>query len=249
MTPLDGPHTAADDMPLFTPAAAPCTAGRRNRRNGLRDRFLRAGRYAVDDAELLQLLLSASHSAADAQSLAKTLLDTFGSPGRVLAAGTDRLRAIDGLGEAGVCAIKTAEALGIRLARGELPKRLDPALHNYDKAVEYCRTLTGHRPIEEFHVLFLDTANRLIRGECHQTGTINHAPAYPREICRRALELHSTAVLLSHNHPSGNVFPSNSDIEMTGRIQKALKTIDVTLHDHLIVTAHDALSFKARGLL
>ena len=156
---------------------------------------------------------------------------------------------IDGLGEAGVCAIKAAEALGIRLARGELPKRLDPALHNYDKAVEYCRTLTGHRPIEEFHVLFLDTANRLIRGECHQTGTINHAPAYPREICRRALELHSTAVLLSHNHPSGNVFPSNSDIEMTGRIQKALKTIDVTLHDHLIVTAHDALSFKARGLL
>ena len=249
MTPLDGPHTAADDMPLFTPAAAPCTAGGRNRRNSLRDRFLRAGRYAVDDAELLQLLLSASHSAADAQSLAKTLLDTFGSPGRVLAAGTDRLRAIDGLAEAGVCAIKTAEALGIRLARGELPKQLDPALHNYDKAVEYCRTLTGHRPIEEFHVLFLDTANRLIRGECHQTGTINHAPAYPREICRRALELHSTAVLLSHNHPSGNVFPSNSDIEMTGRIQKALKTIDVTLHDHLIVTAHDALSFKARGLL
>ena len=98
-------------------------------------------------------------------------------------------------------------------------------------------------------MLFLDTANRLIRSECHQTGTINHAPAYPREICRRALELHSTAVLLSHNHPSGNVFPSNSDIEMTGRIQKALKTIDVTLHDHLIVTAHDALSFKARGLL
>ena len=147
MTPLDGPHTADDDMPLFTPAAAPCTAGRRNRRNGLRDRFLRAGRYAVDDAELLQLLLSASHSAADAQSLAGTLLDTFGSPGRVLAAGTDRLRAIDGLGEAGVCAIKTAEALGIRLARGELPKQLNPALHNYDKAVEYCRTLTGHRPI------------------------------------------------------------------------------------------------------
>ena len=249
MTPLDGPHTAADDMPLFTPAAAPCTAGGRNRRNSLRDRFLRAGRYAVDDAELLQLLLSASHSAADAQSLAKTLLDTFGSPGRVLAAGTDRLRAIDGLAEAGVCAIKTAEALGIRLARGELPKQLDPALHNYDKAVEYCRTLTGHRPIEEFHVLFLDTANRLIRSECHQTGTINHAPACPREICRRALELHSTAVLLSHNHPPGNVFPSNSDIEMTGRIQKALKTIGVTLHDHLIVTAHDALSFKARGLL
>ena len=249
MTPLDGPHTAAADMPLFTPAAAPCTAGGRNRRNGLRDRFLRAGRYAVDDAELLQLLLSASHSAAAAQSLAKTLLETFGSPGRVLAAATDRLRAIDGLAEAGVCAIKTAEALGIRLARGELPKQLDPALHNYDKAVEYCRTLTGHRPIEEFHVLFLDTANRLIRSECHQTGTINHAPAYPREICRRALELHSTAVLLSHNHPSGNVFPSNSDIEMTGRIQKALKTIDVTLHDHLIVTAHDALSFKARGLL
>ena len=108
MTPLDGPHTAADDMPLFTPAAAPCTAGGRNRRNGLRDRFLRAGRYAVDDAELLQLLLSASHSAAAAQSLAKTLLDTFGSPGRVLAAGTDRLRAIDGLAEAGVCAIKPA---------------------------------------------------------------------------------------------------------------------------------------------
>ena len=122
MTPLDGPHTAADDMPLFTPAAAPCTAGGRNRRNGLRDRFLRAGRYAVDDAELLQLLLSASHSAADAQSLAGTLLETFGSPGRVLAAATDRLRAIDGLAEAGVCAIKTAEALGIRLARGELPK-------------------------------------------------------------------------------------------------------------------------------
>ena len=244
------PTPPTTTCPCSLPAAAPCTAGGRNRRNGLRDRFLRAGRYAVDDAELLQLLLSASHSAADAQSLAKTLLDTFGSPGRVLAAGTDRLRAIDGLGEAGVCAIKTAEALGIRLARGELPKQLNPALHNYDKAVEYCRTLTGHRPIEEFHVLFLDTANRLIRSE--------NATRPARSTMRRPIPARSAAVpwnCIPRPYFSRtttrrvNVFPSNSDIEMTGRIQKALKTIDVTLHDHLIVTAHDALSFRARGLL
>ncbi len=217
--------------------------------NGLRARFLRAGREAVDDRELLQLLLAESHSAAEAERLAGVLLDTFGSPARVLAARTDTLRTVAGLAEAGIAAVKTAEALGVAMARAAQPETFHPQLATYDKIVDYCRTLAAHRDVEEFHALYLDTKNRLIRDELLQTGTVNHTPVYPRQVCVRALEVRATAVLVLHNHPSNDPTPSRADVEMTNRLRDALKTIDVDLHDHIVVAPGDAFSFRQKGLL
>ena len=215
----------------------------------LRARFLRTGREAVDDRELLQLLLAGSHSAAEAERLATVLLDTFGTPSRVLAARTDTLRTVAGLGEAGIAAVKTAEALGIAMAKAALPETFHPQLATYDKVVEYCRALAAHRDIEEFRALYLDTKNRLLRDDLLQTGTVNHTPVYPRQVCVRALEVGATALVVVHPHPSGDPSPSRADVEMTNRLRDALKTIDVDLHDHIVVTPSAAFSFKQKGLL
>ena len=215
----------------------------------LRARFLRAGREAVDDRELLQLLLAGSHPAAEAGRLAGLLLETFGSPARVLAARTDTLRAVAGLGEAAVAAIKTAETLGIAMARAALPERFHPQLATYEKVVEYCRALAAHRDVEEFRALYLDIKNRLIRDELLQTGTVNHTPVYPRQVCVRALEVGASALVVVHPHPSGDPSPSRADVEITGRLRDALKTIDVDLHDHIVVTPGAAFSFREKGLL
>ena len=217
--------------------------------DNLRARLLRAGREAVDDRELLQLLLAGSHSAAEASQLATVLLDTFRSPARVLAARPDTLRAVAGLGEAGIAVVKTAEALGIAMARAALPERFHPQLATYEKVVEYCRSLTAHRDVEEFRALYLDTKNRLIRDELLQTGTVNHTPVYPRQVCVRALEVGASALVVLHAHPSGDSTPSRADVEMTARLRDALKTVDVDLHDHIVVTARDAFSFREKGLL
>ena len=203
----DTPAPGLRDVAPFPAPADPhpaCTG-----HDELRARLLRAGRGALDHCELLQLLLAGSHPAAEASRLATVLLDTFGSPARVLAARTDTLRTVAGLGEAGIAAVKTAEALGIAMARAALPEAFHPQLATYEKVVEYCRTLAAHRDVEEFRVLYLDTRNRLIRDDLLQTGTINHTPVYPRpavtqifQTLVRALEVGAAALLVLHNHPS-----------------------------------------------
>ena len=243
----DTPAPGLRDAAPFPAPAAQQPAGTAH--DELRARFLRAGREAVDDRELLQLLLAGSHSAAEASQLAIALLDAFGSPARVLAARPDTLRAVAGLGEAGIAAIKTAEALGIAMARAALPERFHPQLATYEKVVEYCRTLAAHRDVEVFHLLFLNTKNALICDEVHQTGTINHTPVYPRQVCVRALEVGATALVVAHQHPSGDPCPSRADVKMTNRLRDALKTIDVDLHDHIVVAPGDAFSFRTKGLL
>ena len=248
MSLADAPAAGLRDVTPFPATAAPPAAAD-TALDDLRARLLRAGREAVDDRELLRLLLSGSHAANDASDLAGVLLDTFGSPARVLAARTDTLRAVVGLGEAGIAAIKTAEALGIRMARAELPERFHPQLATYEKVIDYCRALAGHRGVEEFRVLYLDTKNRLVRDECLQTGTVNHTPVYPRQVCIRALEVGASALVVLHPHPSGDPTPSRADVEVTNRLRDALKTIDVDLHDHVIVTPTAAFSFKEKGLL
>ena len=177
------------------------------------------------------------------------LLETFGSPARVLAARTDTLRTVAGLNEAGIAAIKTAEALGIAMAKAALPESFHPQLATYEKVVEYCRTLAAHRDVEEFRALYLDTKNRLIRDELLQTGTVNHTPVYPRQVCVRALEVGASALVVVHPHPSGDPIPSKADVEMTACLRDALKTIDVDLHDHIVVAPGDAFSFRTKGLL
>ena len=177
------------------------------------------------------------------------MLDLFGAAPRVLAARPDRLRTVPGLSDDAIAALKAAEALGIRMARADVPGTVRPSLGSYDKVIEYCRTLAGHREVEEFHLLFLSRKNLLIADECHQKGSVCHTPAYPREVCVRALELQASALVAVHNHPSNCPEASRADIDMTRRIKDALKTIDVTLLDHLIVTPTGAFSFQARGLL
>ena len=202
-------------MPLFDAPAPPASVGQAARHHRLRTRFLHAGRDAVDDGDLLELLLSGCCLARDARALAGTLLDLFGTASRVLAARPERLRTVPGLSDAGVAIIKTAEALAIRLARADVPDQARPSFDNYRKVLDYCRTLAGHREVEEFHLLLLDRRNRLLRDELHQRGTVSHTPAYPREICIRCLEARATAILLLHNHPSGSLVPSQADIDMT----------------------------------
>ena len=249
------PDTAAGfhEMPLFDMPAGPAS----NRQTGdrpekvlrLQTRFLRAGREAVDDRDLLELLLSGRRSVDDAGALAGRLLEMFGTAPRVLAARADKLRTVPGLSEDAVAALKAAEALGIRMARAKVPDTVRPSLVSYDKVIEYCRTLAGHREVEQFHVLYLNRRNLLLADECHQRGTVSQTPVYPREICVRALEVQATAVIAIHNHPSSDPNPSSADIDMTQQIRDALKTIEVVLHDHIIVTPEDSVSFKDRGLL
>ena len=238
-----------DEMPLYDlpvgPASIRKTAGRRR----LLRRFLRDSGEAFDDRELLELLLSGSLSVDDAEALAGALLDMFGTAPRVLAARTDRLRRVPGLPEDAIAVLKAAEALGIRMARAEVPDTVRPSLGSYDKVIEYCRTLAGHREVEEFRVLYLNRKNVLIADECLQKGSVCHTPVYPREICIRCLELQASAIVAVHDHPSNDPEPSRADIDMTNRIRDALKTIEVTLLDHLIVTPTAAVSFQSRGLL
>ena len=249
MSPNDTPEAGFRDMPLIDAPAPPASVRHAAGRRRLQGRFLRAGREAVDDRDLLELLLSGRHAGGDTAALAASLLDIFGTAPRVLAARPDRLRTVPGLSEDGIAAIKTAEALGIRMARAAVPNEVRPSFDNYRKVLDYCRTLAGHREVEEFHLLLLDRRNRLVSDEVHQRGTVTHTPAYPREICIRCLETRATAILLLHNHPSGSLEPSRADIDMTRRIRDALKPIEVTVHDHVIVTAAGAFSFRDRGLL
>ena len=246
-----------DEMPLYdTPAAsapdrspgqAPVREAVSRRR--LRSRFLRAGRAAVDDRDLLELLLSGRSRTTDPAALAASLLESFGTAPRVLAAPPRRLRTVPGVPEDAIAALKAAEALGIRMARTGVPETVRPSLGSYDRVIEYCRTLAGHREVEEFHILYLDRKNALLADELHQNGTVDHTPVYPREVCVRALELRASAVIAVHNHPSHCPEPSRADIDMTGRIEKALKTVDIALLDHVIVTPAGSVSFRARGLL
>ena len=238
-----------DEMPLYDMPAAPASIRKAASRRRLRARFLRAGRQAVDDRDLLELLLSGRPSVDDAGVLARCLLDMFGTAPRALAARPDRLRSVPGLSEDAIAALKAAEALGIRMARAEVPQTVRPSLGSYDKVIEYCRTLAGHREVEEFHILYLNRKNVLITNECLQKGSVCHAPVYPREICVRALELQASAIVAVHDHPSGSPDPSRADIQMTNRIRDALKTIEVTLLDHVIVTPTGSFSFQTRGLL
>ena len=246
-----------DEMPLYDMPAAPApdrgpgqaSIRRATSRRRLQARFLRAGCEAVDDRDLLELLLSARHAADDAAALAGSLLDLFGTAPRALAARPDRLRRVPGLSENAIAALKTAEALGIRMARADVPGTVRPSFGSYDKVIEYCRTLAGHREIEELRILYLNRKNVLIADECLQKGSVCHTPVYPREICIRCLELQASAIVALHPHPSSDPEPSRADIDMTNRIRDALKTIEVTLLDHVIVTPTGSVSFQARGLL
>jgi DNA repair protein RadC len=187
--------------------APPHYLGHRER---LRDRFREAGTDALSDYELLELLLFRAQPRRDMKPIAKALLEKFGSFAEVISAPEKRLAEVDGIGEASITELKIVQAAASRLVRGQVKKR--PVLSSWSAVLDYCRTAQAFADREQFRVLFLDKRNQLIVDELQQVGTVDHTPVYPREVVKRALELSATAMILVHNHPSGDPTPSRADI-------------------------------------
>ena len=226
---------ATDDKPHYH--------GHRER---LRQRLIAAGADNLPDYELLEVILFVSNPRGDVKPLAKQLLDRFGGFAEVLSAEPETLAGA-GLGIAGIAALKSVREAALRLMRSELRQR--PVVGSWDKLIEYCTAHIAHGKVEEFHILFLDRKNVLIRHEQQQRGTVDHTPVYPREVVKRALELQASALILVHNHPSGDPTPSKADIAVTRDIVKAAQPLGVTVHDHLIIGRGRHTSLRDLGLL
>jgi len=230
-----------DDGRVFE--EAPHYFGHRER---LRERFL-AGADAMPDYELLELVLFAAIPRRDVKPLAKALIARFGGFAEAIAAPRERLLEIEGMSEGAATQLKIVEAAALRLSKTRVLGR--PALSSWAALLDYCAAAMARSPNEEFRILFLDRKNVLIADEVQSSGTIDHTPVYPREIVKRALELGASAVILVHNHPSGDPTPSKADIEMTREVVDAAKALRIAVHDHVIVGRSGHASFKALGLL
>ena len=215
-------------------------AGHRDR---LRERFNAVGDAGVADYELLELVLFRAIPRRDVKPLAKAMIARFGSFAETIAARPERLREIPGLGESAITDLKIVEAAARRLTRGVVKAR--PTLGSWTEVLDYCRAAMAFNEQEEFRILFLDKRNMLIGDEVQGRGTVDHTPVYPREVVRRALELGSTALVLVHNHPSGDPTPSTADVRMTHEIIAIAKPMGIAIHDHLIVGRHGHSSLKA----
>lgn len=213
----------------------------------LRERFLGPGGEALPDYELLELILFSAHPRGDVKPLAKRLLKQFGSFDKVIYAADNELRAIDEVGDAVISALKTVRISSQRLIKSEMGDQ--PIIQSWSALLDYCKLAMGRAKVEEFRVLFLNNRHALIADEVMQRGTVNHTPVYPREVMKRALELAASAIILLHNHPSGDPTPSQADIDITQKIVDAAKTINVTVHDHVIITHTGHYSFKSFGLI
>ena len=222
----------------------PDQAGHRER---LRDRIMKSGSDAVSDYELLELLLFPVIQRGDVKPSAKALLRRFDSFAGVLAASPAELQKIKGIGPQAAHALKVAQAAAIRMAREKVYKR--PVLSSWNAVLDYVRVSMGFENIEQFRVLFLDKKNALLADEVQQKGTIDHTPLYPREVIRRSLEIGASAIILVHNHPSGDPTPSPADIDMTREVAEAGAKLGVTVHDHIIVARTGHVSLKSKGLL
>lgn len=216
-------------------------------RKRLRARFMEGGASAVPDYELLELVLFRAIPRMDVKPLARLLLDTFGDFNRVISASPQRLAMIKGVGDAVIQELKIVEAAAGRLMRAKVMNR--PVLSSWSALLDYCQTVMAHRETEQFRILFLDRKNVLIADEEQARGTVDHVPVYPREVVKRALELNASALILVHNHPSGDPTPSEADIAMTAQVQDAAQVLGIVLHDHLIIGKSRELSFKAQGYL
>lgn len=219
----------------------------RDHRKRLRDRFVAGGPAAMPDYELLELVLFRAIPRRDVKPLARRLLEKFGDFNAVISAPATRLAEVPEVGEAVIAELKIVEAAAHRLAQCRVLRR--DVISSWDALIAYCHGSMAHRDIEQFRVLFLDRKNVLIADEEQARGTVDHVPVYPREVVKRALELNASALILVHNHPSGDPTPSSADIDMTTRIQSAAESLGLVLHDHLIIGKERELSFRAEGFL
>ena len=225
-------------------------------RDRLRNRAREGGLASLPDYELLELFLFRSQPQGDVKPIAKALLDRFGSLSGVLAASVEDMRtvkAVDIKGRTKAIGQETAldlcalQEVARRVSLEEVTKR--PVISSWTALLSYVRIALQHEPREQFRVLYLDHKNQLIRDETQNRGTVDHAPVYPREVVRRGLELNSKAMIIVHNHPSGDPTPSRADIEMTKQVIEAAKSLEIQVHDHLIVGRHGVTSFKQLGLM
>jgi DNA repair protein RadC len=226
------------------PSPKPHYAGHRER---LRERAAAGGLPAVPDYELLELFLFRSIPRGDVKPLAKQLLARFGSLGGVLGATAEELRTVTGIGEAVALDLKLLHEATLRTAKEQVARR--PVISSWSALLAYVKTAMAHETREQFRVLFLDKKNQLIADEVMNRGTVDHAPVYPREVVRRALELSASSLILLHNHPSGDPTPSSADVDMTKQIVDAARPMRIAVHDHLVVGRDGTASFKALGLI
>ena len=216
-------------------------------RKRLRNRFLVGGAEPLPDYELLELILFRSLKNGDVKPLANLLIATFGDFNRVLSAPIERLTEVQGVGPEIALDLKLIEAATHRMSQGKVLKR--PVISSWTALLDYCRVTMSHRETEMFRILFLDRKNVLIADQIQGKGTVDHVPVYPREVIKRALDLNASALILVHNHPSGDPTPSNADIDMTETIHRACEVVGITLHDHLIIGKSTEVSFKSEGYL
>lgn len=234
------------DDPLAPPglAESPHYHGHRER---LRERFRGVGADALSDYELMELVLFRALPRRDVKPLAKTLISKFGSFAEAVHAPDARLREVDGLGESAITEIKLITAAASRVAKGQL--RRQTVLSSWATVIDYCRTAMAFADKEQFRILFLDKRNQLISDEVQQVGTVDHTPVYPREVVKRALELSATAIIMVHNHPSGDPTPSHADVQMTKAVIDVAAPLGISVHDHIIVGKHGHASLKGLKLM
>jgi DNA repair protein RadC len=232
--------TGFDDRPGATPHY-------HDHRERLRERFRETGGASLRDYELLELLLFQAIPRIDTKPIAKALLQKFGSFGEVLGAPVPRLMEVNGIGERAAHHLKVVHAAAQRYLKEPVKQR--PLLDSWSSVIDYCRAAMGFEAIEQFRILFLDKRNTLIADEVQQSGTVDHTPVYPREVVKRALELGSTAIILVHNHPSGDPTPSRADITMTKSVIDIAKPLGITVHDHIIVGRNGHASLRSLQLI
>jgi DNA repair protein radc len=238
------PANTSDTSDESEPAETPHYHGHRER---LRERFHDAGPDALSDYELLEMVLFAAQPRRDMKPLAKKLIAKFGSFAEVIHAPETRLREVQGVGDATINGLKLIAAAASRIAKGQLKQRT--LLSSWNDVIDYCRTAMAFADKEQFRVLFLDKRNQLIADEVQQVGTVDHTPVYPREVVKRALELSATAIILVHNHPSGDPTPSQADIQMTKAIIDIATPLGISVHDHIIVGKNGHASMKGLKLI
>jgi DNA repair protein RadC len=230
---------------LAEAASIDLRAGHRDR---VRERLMKLGSDAFSDTDLLEAVLHLAIPRRDTKDLAKLLLRRFGSFSAVLAAPAERLAEFEGLGETSVANLKIVLGAAQRFARDQVSPE-QPILASWTQLLDYCRATMAFEDIEQFRVLFLDKKNRLIADEVQQRGTVDHTPVYPREVIKRSLELSATALILVHNHPSGDPSPSTADVQMTRQIVDVAKPLGITVHDHIIIGRAGHASMKALRLI
>ncbi len=238
------PFEGSADTLITAAKPEPHFAGHRDR---LRQRFLKAGPDGLADYEMLELLLFQAIPRRDVKPLAKNLIQRFGSFAAVLSATPRELSETGELGDGAIAVIKIVQAAALHLAKAEVLNR--PILSSWQQLLDYCRSAMAREKTEQFRLLFLDRKNGLLADEVQQRGTVDHTPVYPREVVKRALELGATALILVHNHPSGDPTPSRADINMTKEVVKAAAALGIAVHDHLIIGSNRECSFRSLGLL